>query len=84
MDFTLTNSNGATAVVNAASSTCDDAGDNLSAAGTCTIVFSSATAGQVNGDASVTLTVGGLSLTRDTDPATPAAAQVSAGPTPTP
>ncbi|HLG00806.1 MAG TPA: prealbumin-like fold domain-containing protein, partial [Acidimicrobiia bacterium] len=77
VDFTLTNSNGAAFALNAAASTCDDAGDNLDAAGQCTIVFTSASAGKVTGNASVSLSVGGVALTRDTDPAT---AAVGAGP----
>lgn len=70
VDVTLTNSNGAAAVVNAAASSCDDAGDNLTDAGQCIVVFTSATAGTVTGDATVTLTVGGVALTRDTIPTT--------------
>jgi len=77
VDFTLVNSNGAAYALNAGASTCDEAGDNLDASGQCTIVFSSPTAGKVTGNASVTLSVGGVSLTRDTDPAT---ALIGAGP----
>jgi hypothetical protein len=71
---TLTGSNGATAVLDAASSTCDDAqpsGDNLDDTGQCIVVFSSATAGTVTGDATVNLSVGGISLTRNTDGVSP-------------
>jgi hypothetical protein len=68
--FTLTNSGGATAVVNTSLSSCDDAGPNTNASGQCVIVFTSATAGQTIGNASVTLSVNGVSLTRDTNPAT--------------
>ena len=67
VDFTLTDSNGALSVLDAASSTCDEAGPNLDASGQCTIVFTSNSAGTVTGHASVTLTVGGVSLTRETD-----------------
>src|SRR5204863_332640 len=70
--FSLTNSNGAAFALNAASSTCDDAGANTNAAGQCTIVFTSPSAGKVTGNATAILTVAGLSLTRDTDPATAA------------
>ena len=59
VDFTLTNSNGAGAVLNAAASTCDDAGANTNAAGQCTIVFTSPTAGKVTGHATSTLDFGG-------------------------
>src|SRR5438874_1526475 len=56
--------------MNAAASTCDDAqpsGDNLDANGQCTVVFTSNSAGQVTGHASVSLSVGGVALTRSTD-----------------
>src|SRR5262249_47501377 len=58
---TLTGSNGITAadITIDPSSTCDTtgsgSGNNLSAGGTCTVVFSSSKAGQVNGDATVTI-----------------------------
>src|SRR6266508_3536122 len=55
VDFTLTDSNGASSSLNAAASTCDDAGDNLDEFGQCTIVFVSYSAGQVTGHASITL-----------------------------
>src|SRR5262249_25410540 len=45
--------------------------------GTCTITFTSPTAGQVTGNASVTVPLKGVTMTRDTDPATPA---IGAGP----
>src|SRR5262249_15732514 len=51
VDFTLTNSNGAGFVLNAAASTCDDAGPNTNAAGQCIIVFTSPTPGKVTGNA---------------------------------
>src|SRR5262249_1679161 len=53
-------------VLDATASTCDDAGANTDSSGQCKIVFASATAGQVTGHASSTLTVGGVSLTRAT------------------
>src|SRR5207342_1926261 len=45
---------------------CTNAGANTDASGKCTITFSSPSAGQVTGQATVTLTVGGVSLTRTT------------------
>ena len=59
VDFTLTNSNGAGAVLDAVASTCDNAGANTDLSGQCTIVFSSPTAGKVTGHASATLAVNG-------------------------
>ena len=47
------------------------------ASGQFSVTFTSATAGQVIGNATTSLIVGGLNLTRDTDPAT---AGVGAGP----
>jgi hypothetical protein len=70
VDVTLTGTNGAAPVLNAAASTSDDNqpnGDNLDASGQTTAVFTSATAGQVTGHATVTLVVGGVTLTRQTD-----------------
>ncbi len=49
VNFTLTDSNGAASMLNAAASTCDDAGANTNASGQCTIVFNSTTAGKVTG-----------------------------------
>ena len=71
VDFTLTDSNGAAAVLNAASSTCDNAGANTDASGQCTIVFTSNSAGKVTGHASSSISVGGLSLLRQTDGTAP-------------
>ena len=79
VDVTLTNSGGAVAVLDPAASTCDDNqpnGDNLDASGQCIVVFTSTTAGTTTINATVTLVVGGVTLTRDTDPAT----LVGAGP----
>src|SRR4029079_13870433 len=42
-----------------------------------TITFTSPTSGKVTGNAAVTLTIGGVTLTRDTNPAT---ANIGAGP----
>ena len=70
VDVTLTDSNGAVSVLNAAASTSDDNqpnGDNLNGSGQTTAVFTSATAGQVTGHATVTLVVGGQTLVRQTD-----------------
>src|SRR5262249_50584993 len=67
VSFTLTNSNGAGFVLNAAASTCDDAGANTNAAGQCVIVFTSPTAGKVTGHASATLTINGVTITVQTD-----------------
>ena len=71
VDFTLTNSNGGAYVLNAASSTCDDAGANTDASGQCKIVFTSNSAGKVTGHASSSVSVGGLSLFRQTDGTAP-------------
>src|SRR5204862_217208 len=69
---TLTNSNGAAFQVSA--NTCSSTG---TVSGKCTITFTSQSAGQVTVNASVTVTVGGVTMTRDTDPAT---ANIGAGP----
>src|SRR5215211_628162 len=67
VDFTLTSSNGAASVLNAAASTCDNAGPNTNAAGQCTIVFTSNSPGKVTGHASATLAIDGHSVTIQTD-----------------
>lgn len=59
VDVTLTGANGANPVVNAAASTCDNAGVNVNAAGQCTVVFSSATPGTVSGSATAQIPVAG-------------------------
>ena len=59
VDVALTSSSGAAAVVNAAASTCDDAGPNTDAAGRCALVFTSPTEGAVTGHAVATLSVSG-------------------------
>jgi hypothetical protein len=61
----LTSSLGANAPVQ--SNTCSSSGTTT---GQCTVTFTSNTAGKVNVDASVTLTVGGVLLTRDTNAST--------------
>ena len=50
-EVTLTDADGAISAINAAASTCDDAGDNLDANGQCTITFTSNTTGTVTGHA---------------------------------
>jgi uncharacterized repeat protein (TIGR01451 family) len=67
VDFTLSDSNGANSVLDAAASTCDDAGANTDSNGQCTITFMSNTAGKVTGHASATLTVGGATVTTETN-----------------
>jgi hypothetical protein len=67
VDFTLTDSGGASSVLDAVASTCDDAGANTDASGQCTIVFTSNSAGTVTGHATSTLSVGGVSITVATD-----------------
>ena len=71
VSWTLTDSNGASSVLDSALSTCDDGDappppDNLDASGQCLIVFTSATAGTTSVDATVTVTVGGIPITRQT------------------
>ncbi len=65
VDFTLTDSNGATH--SAATGSCTTAGANTDAAGQCTITFTSNTAGQVTAHAKSTLAVDGKSVTVETD-----------------
>ncbi len=65
---------GAVPVVNTGTSTCDDnqpTGDNLDSSGQCTVVFTSASAGTVTGHATVSLIVGGITLSRNTDGVAP-------------
>src|SRR5262249_53883762 len=63
VDFSLTDQNGATHTTDDANSSCEGTTDGN---GQCTIVFGSSTTGQVIGNASVTLSLGGLSVSRDT------------------
>jgi phosphoheptose isomerase len=65
VDFTLSNSNGATHT--AATGTCTGGGANTNAAGQCTITFTSPAAGKVTGHATSTLTIGGIPVTVATD-----------------
>jgi hypothetical protein len=70
---TVTLTNDATSQYSVLSDSCANlltGGTNAN--GQCFVVFTSPTAGTVTGNASVTLSVGGVSLTRDTNPATPA------------
>src|SRR5206468_12570342 len=69
---TLTDSNGAANQV-----TTDTCASTGTVNGQCTVTFSSPSAGQVTGNATVTVTVSGVTITRDTNPAT---ANVPAGP----
>jgi uncharacterized repeat protein (TIGR01451 family) len=64
---TLTDAGGASSQVNAASSTCDNAGANTDSNGKCTLVFTSNTAGTVTGSATATLTLNGSPVTVTTD-----------------
>jgi hypothetical protein len=66
VDYTLTNANGANAMVNSAATTCGVAGADTDANGQCVIVFTSPTAGEVIGSATSTLTVAGVPVTRST------------------
>jgi hypothetical protein len=70
--FSLQNAGGATAAF-VGGNTCLTAGGT----GTCTVTINSATAGTVTINATTTFSVGGVSLTRDTNPATGA---IGAGP----
>lgn len=71
VDVVLTDGGGAINNIDAANSTCDDAGDNLNASGQCTITFLSNTAGTVTGHATVTMNLvtseGNISITRQTN-----------------
>jgi hypothetical protein len=63
VDFTLTDSLGANSTLEAASSTCDNAGANTDAGGQCTIVFTSNSVGKVTGHATSTLHLGNPAAT---------------------
>ena len=67
----LTDADGAVNEIDAAASTCDDAGDNLDAAGQCTITFTSNTTGTVTGHARVAMNLttseGPITIFRRTD-----------------
>jgi uncharacterized repeat protein (TIGR01451 family) len=55
------------ATVDAANSTCDNAGANTNSSGQCTLKFSSTTAGTITGTATATLSLNGTSVTVTTD-----------------
>ncbi len=67
VDVTLTPSGGAVVQLDAAASTCDNAGANTDANGRCTITFTSNNAGTITGTASSTLLLGGVSVFVSTD-----------------
>src|SRR5205823_5628423 len=54
-----------------ASNTCQNSNNNLDSNGQCTITFTSSTPGTVTGHATVTLTISGVSVTRQTDGVAP-------------
>jgi len=62
--FSLENTNGANTTVDNDASTCDD--QSTDANGQCTIVFTSSSTGITVGNASTTITLGDLTVTRDT------------------
>ena len=64
---TLTAAGGAVVELDAAASTCDNAGANTNANGQCTMVFTSNTAGTVTGSATATLSLNGTPVTVTTD-----------------
>ncbi len=66
VDITLTNSGGANYIIS--SNTCASSG---TVSGSCSVTFTSNTAGTVTGHASVTLSIDGVSLTRETDGVAP-------------
>src|SRR5204863_68930 len=63
VDYTLTDSDGAASTIDHTSSTCDTVTDNN---GQCTIVFTSPATGTVTTNASATLTLQGIEVTRNT------------------
>jgi hypothetical protein len=70
VDVTLTGSNGAVPVLNAAASTTDDSqpsGDNLDNNGQAVAVFTSGTAGLVTGHATATLSILGQTVVVESD-----------------
>lgn len=67
IDFTLTDGNGATSVLNAAASTCDDIGANTNGSGECMIVLNSVTPGTVTIHATSDVSVGSETIHRETD-----------------
>ncbi|MFL5494263.1 MAG: SpaA isopeptide-forming pilin-related protein [Gemmatimonadales bacterium] len=67
VSVTLTAAGGSSTQLNAAASTCDNAGANTDSNGQCTMVFTSNTAGTVTGSATATLSLNGTSVTVTTD-----------------
>jgi uncharacterized repeat protein (TIGR01451 family) len=67
VDATLTPAAGAAVQLDAATSTCDNAGANTNASGQCTMVFTSNTDGTVTGTATATLSLNGTPVTVSTD-----------------
>ena len=65
VDVALTDSAGASHT--APTGTCTDSGGNTDANGTCTVTFTSSTAGKVTGHATATVSVGGQQITVSTD-----------------
>jgi hypothetical protein len=67
---TLANSDGANYQIAVGGDHCVQPSGGGTVNGTCGVTFTSQTAGTVTGNASVSLSVGGVALTRDTNPAT--------------
>ena len=67
VDVTLTPAGGAAVQLDAAASTCDNAGANTNSSGQCTIVFTSNTGGTITGTATATLSLNGTPVTVSTD-----------------
>jgi hypothetical protein len=83
--FSLTNTGGATATFVGGSTCLTGSGSGPTGPGTgsCDVVITSNTAGTTTINATTTLSVGGVSLTRDTNPATlPPAGPAGSGPAP--
>jgi hypothetical protein len=72
VNVTLVNSGGAFYEIPVGGDHCVQPSGGGTVNGVCGVTFTSQTAGTVTGNSSVTLSVGGVSLTRDTDPATTA------------
>lgn len=67
VDVTLTPENGAVVQLDAAASTCDNAGANTDANGKCTMVFTSNSAGTVTGNATATMSLSGKTVSVSTN-----------------
>src|SRR5205823_5251652 len=65
VEFTLTNGSATGYVLDATKTTCGLVGANTDAGGQCVIVFTSNSAGPITGHASVDLTIGGVTLHRE-------------------